>query len=422
VPAAVAEGPFARVESLRGIAATAVLTTHATIFIGAGVLSSAGLLFLNAGTQGVAIFFVISGFVLYRPLLQSRWLGATPRPWSQWASRRAARIIPAYWLALTVLALWPGLPGVFDHDWWRYYGLLQVYSEDTSQRGLGVAWTLCVEVTYYAFLPFYAIAMTKIQRRHPWNRRIATEAGGLAILVVVAVSLQAILFANDRSGLTATLPATVDWFALGMAIALLAVWRESATAWPSLLAACVRRPIILWCLAAAIFAVASLGLGLPRTVELHPEGPILKFVIAHVMFGAAAALTVAAAVLSPLSRDPLSRLLETAPLRFLGLVSFGLYLWHAPVAAELARHGGATVIPYLPTVSISLLTLTVSTLLAAMSFYLLERPVLRARWSDLRGPRASGAGATSPSSRLLSPRARETAPRPPRRGGVERPR
>ena len=58
------------------------------------------------------------------------------------------RIVPAYWLALTILAWWANLRGVFTHDWWRYYLFLQVYSRRTLYGGILPAWTLCIEVTF----------------------------------------------------------------------------------------------------------------------------------------------------------------------------------------------------------------------------------------------------------------------------------
>ena len=80
--------------------------------------------------QAPILFFAISGFLLYRP-----WVAA-PRPAPRrYARRRALRILPAYWLALTLLAIFPGIVGVFTGDWWRYYLFLQLYSADTAQPG-----------------------------------------------------------------------------------------------------------------------------------------------------------------------------------------------------------------------------------------------------------------------------------------------
>ena len=84
---------------------------------------------------GVTMFFVISGFLLYRPMVASRILGVPATRTRDYARRRFLRIVPAYWLALTVLGIFPGLYGVFSGNWWVYYGLLQnypIYTKDTG--------------------------------------------------------------------------------------------------------------------------------------------------------------------------------------------------------------------------------------------------------------------------------------------------
>ena len=106
----------------------------------------------------MAVFFVLSGFLLYRPFFNAE-LTDAPRPRIRdFARRRVLRIVPAYWLTLTALAIFPGLVGVFSDHWWRYYGFLQVYSSPPLLRitGIPVAWSLCIEVSLYLALPFYA--------------------------------------------------------------------------------------------------------------------------------------------------------------------------------------------------------------------------------------------------------------------------
>jgi peptidoglycan/LPS O-acetylase OafA/YrhL len=76
---------------------------------------------------GVTVFFLISGFLLYRPFVLARFHEAQPVRGRDFARRRLLRIVPAYWLALTVLAIYPGLVGIWTHDWWIYYGFLQIY-------------------------------------------------------------------------------------------------------------------------------------------------------------------------------------------------------------------------------------------------------------------------------------------------------
>ncbi len=103
-------------------------------------------------SAGVPVFFVISGFLLYRPFVASR-LGVAPQPQlRRYTRRRVLRIFPAYWVALTVLAIYPGLPGVFTDRWWVFYGLVQNYSPSEQFHGLLQAWSLSVEFTFYILL------------------------------------------------------------------------------------------------------------------------------------------------------------------------------------------------------------------------------------------------------------------------------
>ncbi len=109
-----APGRHSPLDGLRAVAAVAVLLTHAAIYSG---LASAGgdtARYAQRLEVGVAVFFVISGFVLYRPFVSAR-LDGRPLPLlGRFAGRRALRIVPAYWLALTVSAVALGLAGVLS--------------------------------------------------------------------------------------------------------------------------------------------------------------------------------------------------------------------------------------------------------------------------------------------------------------------
>src|SRR4051794_36541578 len=109
---------FPLMDSLRAIAVIAVLLTHASYFVaqtGTGVLRHLRF------DMGVTIFFVISGFLIYRPWVRAR-LRGEPSPLVRvYAWRRFLRIVPGYWVALTVVTLVVGLVGLFSWSWvyWR---------------------------------------------------------------------------------------------------------------------------------------------------------------------------------------------------------------------------------------------------------------------------------------------------------------
>ena len=125
---------------------------------------------------GVTIFFLVSAFLLYRPFAAARIDGAAEVAPGKYLWRRFVRIMPAYWAALIVITLWLGTGDAFTPSGLRnHFALLQLYGRDTVvDPPIQVAWTLGVELSFYAFLPVYALVM----RRVPGRDRAARVRGG----------------------------------------------------------------------------------------------------------------------------------------------------------------------------------------------------------------------------------------------------
>src|SRR5437868_11868840 len=135
---------------LRAVAALSVLLYHAGFYSRADEGATGLSPYLTRLNVGVAVFFVISGFLLYRPLLAARAGQGPPVRLRDYARRRVLRIVPAYWVALTVLAVYPGLPDMFSGRWWVYYGFGQDYGTRTVVDGIGPAWSLGCAVVVHA--------------------------------------------------------------------------------------------------------------------------------------------------------------------------------------------------------------------------------------------------------------------------------
>src|SRR4051794_1450095 len=137
------------IEPLRGLAAMSVLVFHAGMFSAA--LHHGGWWDPLVGhlQAGVPIFFVLSGFLLYRPFVAAR-ADARPAPQiGRYAARRIARIVPAYWVALALVSLLPQIHLVGGPL--IYFGFLQTYFPSLEvNAGIAPAWSLCVEVSFYA--------------------------------------------------------------------------------------------------------------------------------------------------------------------------------------------------------------------------------------------------------------------------------
>src|SRR3954454_7792021 len=175
---------FPLMDSLRAIAALSVFFAHGFLIL--SVIGGASLSpYLARLDIGVSIFLMISAFLLYRPFAQARFERRPLPPLVPFAIRRVLRIIPAYWLALTGVALWLGLDYVFTGEGIvRYYGLLQVYSSHTIDKGIGQAWTVCVEITFYLLLPIWALTA----RQRNWKRTRQFARSDLIPLVAMFVA------------------------------------------------------------------------------------------------------------------------------------------------------------------------------------------------------------------------------------------
>jgi peptidoglycan/LPS O-acetylase OafA/YrhL len=378
---------FPLFDSLRGLAVLAVVVYHVFIFSGALNRRGIGDVVAVLGAQGPILFFAISGFLLYRPWVAARVAGAPAPETARYARRRALRILPAYWLALTVLAIYPGITGVASEDWWRYAFFLQLYDPETLGRGIPVAWTLCVEVSFYLLLPLWVFGL----------RRAGGPRTELAALALVAGAGALVQIAAARQELSHTISQSLlgqsTWFALGMALAVASVaapaperrWRAAR--------ALIERPTLCW--GAAAVAVAALvllrrqpGGLLGIVVALQTQQPYAQTIADIVLTAAMLTLVLLPATFMGGGGGMPRRLLAAAPLAALGLISYGVYLWHLTIAELIAlpsmpQHfsaGGLDLVARLPagrTVVLLILTLAVSCAVAAASYRYVELPFLR---------------------------------------------
>ena len=172
-------------DSLRAIAALAVLGTHAAFFAGLYAGNSDLAPYAARLEVGVAVFFLISGFLLYRPFVLARIEGRPPMAIRAYAWRRFLRIVPAYWVALTVATVALSLPGVFSVDGIpTFYLVGQGYREETIGGGVAQAWSLTIEVAFYAFLPLWAAFMRRVPGATRASR-VRSDALALALLFAV---------------------------------------------------------------------------------------------------------------------------------------------------------------------------------------------------------------------------------------------
>jgi peptidoglycan/LPS O-acetylase OafA/YrhL len=327
-------------------------------------------------------------------------LGGKPPGLREFWQRRALRIVPGYWFALTAAAVVLGPPivkGAFSSHWWVLYGFGQAYSLHHNADGLPVAWTLSVEVSFYLFLPLFVMMSRRLSRRFGWCAAL-TAGLGLMILAGPEVRLlntlldpsQALTFVER---ITYGLPGQAQYFAVGMALAALSVQHQARGSMPRPAAWLAEHAAATWSLAGILFVFGATAGAYISPVGLPLFGVLdfrTRFVLNGLLEACFVFLLLIPAVLPAVRRTPVHRLLSWSPLAFTGLVSYGIYLWHLPIADWLAGHtalrgfhtwgilGGwlAMLIP----------VLVASLLAGVVSYYVIELPFLRLKpgWRKAR--------------------------------------
>jgi peptidoglycan/LPS O-acetylase OafA/YrhL len=365
---------FPLIDSVRAIAALSVLVFHVAQVTGTGESRSWGAYLMRLNV-GVTLFFVISAFLLYRPFVAARLGVGPPVSVRRYLRSRALRILPAYWFALTVLMLIPGaLVGVDARHWWIYFGFLQVYDVHRIDLGIPPAWSLSTECAFYLFLPAYAWFLARTFGRRG-RTEIKNELGLLACLAATAVALRT---GVQHFGFGRVLPGTFAWFSLGLAVALMSVRRETEPRRSRL----VRLPSSLsWVLAIGIYVLACTVLHLPRSSHASglPNGYTgWQWLGEHLLFLVVAALLVLPAFFADGLRAIPQRLLGSAPLAWLGRISYGIFLLHVPVLVLVLQHRWSyDWLTFNAFVAKLLVTASVTIACAAFSFYVVEKPFLR---------------------------------------------
>src|SRR3954451_19013512 len=371
---------FPLLDAMRAIAALSIVVTH-----------SSGLTNFNSdnalGTYtarmnfGVTIFFLLSGFLLYRPFVAARLEGRPPIRIRDFARRRILRIVPGYWVALVLLALWPGLLGFWDGPWWHSFTFTQIYWEDSTVQGIFPAWTLCIEISFYLVLPFLAAGIGRLA-----GRRWRVELALVGALALGSVALRTYLQA--RGGfyvLQNTLFCYLDWFAYGMALAVVSVVTFGREAELPVLRTVVRRPWLPWLGFAAVFTLIAYTFNLPRGFYLVYNN--FNYLGEHLGYALCATHLLLPAIFGDWAGGWPRRLLGNRVMAWLGLVSYGIFLYHGPLVRELHHQGAETWLPGSGFLSILLVAVAMAVACAAASYYLVERPALRFKDGRPKGSR-----------------------------------
>lgn len=339
-------------DGLRGVAVLLVMWCHIPVEVpGYPGWLFAALWLIGPGSLGVEIFFVLSGFLITRILIAERAAGSPVR-W--FLLRRAFRIFPIYYLLL--LLLLPSRP-LSEIAWSAVY----LHNLDAilwpQLTPLSHTWSLCVEEHFYLLWPpLVAFAKPATARRVlTWVVMPLAVVG--AVVVGVTVHPDYVMNAVQHGS-------PFRFFSLGAGCllafhegAVFSRWQNSAKVVGICFGlALVLHPMLLFLLGPWWTGVVWLPGTLMQPVWLVHSGAL------------GTAIVTLAVASGSVKWSPL-RLLTLAPLRAVGRISYGLYLYHWPIYLAL-------VWPQ-PTVARTATVIALTFAAATASYWVIERPILR---------------------------------------------
>lgn len=312
-----------RVASLTGIRAVAailVVATHAAYTTGKYTHGYWGL--VSARLEiGVPIFFVLSGFLLFRPWVRWAVAGGPPPSLSRYARHRVRRIMPAYVITVLIAyvlyhfrAAGPN-PG---HSWVglvRNLTLTQIYTDgylgSYLHQGLTQMWSLAVEASFYVSLPALSYVLLVLLCRRRWQPKLIL--GALAGMTVITPAWFVLVHAVDSipDGARLWLPAYLSWFIGGMMLTVLQAVGARCYAFAALTLALV-----------SYFIVATPIAGAPTT---SPTA-VVEALVKSSFYAVIATLAVAPLALG--DQGWYAQLLATRPMVWLGEISYEIFLIH----------------------------------------------------------------------------------------------
>jgi peptidoglycan/LPS O-acetylase OafA/YrhL len=341
----------------------------------------------QGGVLGVGVFFTLSGYLI-TDLLLGAWSATGRLPLADFWIRRARRLLPAVFVLLAVVTVWVVLAdssqfgqlrgalaaaALYVSNWWTIAHNQSYFARFGPPSPLGHLWSLAVEEQFYLVWPWLLWLGTRFAVRRP-QRPGGFRLLAAATLVLAAASATAMALLYHPGADPTRIYEGTDTRAFG-----LLAGAALAMVWPSRRLAAglgTRAGTILDCGGAAGLIVIALLVW--RTSEhsgfLYRGGLVLL---------TAATVAVVAAVASGTSR--LGRALGCTPLRWVGVRSYGIYLWHFPIIALTTPVTSGETLPR------ATLQVAATIVLAALSWRFVEEPIrrggLRGTWTQVRpGP------------------------------------
>ncbi len=387
------------VNGLDGIRAFAVLAV---------ILSHAATAQFPGGFYGVDVFFCLSGFLI-TSLLLAEWERRGTISLRQFWLRRARRLLPALFVLLAVIgivaAAWPTVLGTpqlladglftlaYSANWHFALEHTNYFSTFSNPSPLGHTWSLGIEEQFYLVWPITLLGILAIgkprrgflARRREGVRPREDRLAPRRLLAVLLLSVAGAAASAIEMAILAP-PAGGDpsrvYYGTDTRAQALLVGTALAAAMAYFGPARSRRGRF----AASAGATVALA-GLVLVWVLVPESAPLAFHGAFLLAALATAALIYAAVGVP--QAPVARLLSARPLRYIGRISYGMYLWYLPTLLVLSAQRTHMRGPLLVATQIGVIMG-----IASISFHFVETPVRRGAlsgWREIVGaPAAAG--------------------------------
>jgi peptidoglycan/LPS O-acetylase OafA/YrhL len=365
-------------DGLRGVAVAAVLLFHGG--------------HLEGGYIGVDVFFVLSGFLITSLLLAETDKTSRIALGAFWA-RRARRLLPALGLVLLAVALYARVVAqpselhqirddalatmAYGANWHFVFERVSYWSLFASPSPLQHTWSLAIEEQFYLLWPLILAVVIWWRSRRKTASPLAPAVLVLSAVLALASGIWGLVLYHYTGGnrIYYGTDTRAEAILLGAALAALVTMRGPV--------ATVRGRVVVQSAGAvgATWLVIAFVV-LPGTSPMLYEGGLLVCSLA--------ATAVIAAVVQP-TGSPVGWALRARPLIWLGIISYGVYLWHWPIFLWIGRTTD------LRGWGLFLAQVGVTVVVAVASFVLVERPIrqgaLRRSGRRLGFPAVAGAAA-----------------------------